>query len=140
MANSGSSWSAVRRKLRAALSNELGQRGDDQPGETADQRAVDADVLQVRADVALELRDELLLLPAHDLVLDEAADLRAVLFDQRGCSLEDLLVDPLLDLAVGAQRVADRLQHRGDALVQRLRAAVVLGGEPAAQLFPQAGE
>src|SRR5437762_12612405 len=108
---SGSRWIKTRRKLRAALSNELGERRDDEASEAADQRAVDADVLQIRADVALELGDQLLLLPAHDLVLDETADLRPVLFDERRRRPQDLLVDPLLDLVVGTQRLAQRFEH-----------------------------
>src|SRR5216117_3316530 len=140
IALSGSRWIKTRRKLRAVLSNELGERRDDEAGEPADQRAVDTDVLEIRADMALELGDQLLLLPAHDLVLDEAADLRAVLFDQRRRRPQDLLVDPLLDLAVGAQRAAERLEHRGEALVQRCRPPVVLGREPLAELAPQAAD
>src|SRR4029079_425721 len=130
------------RNLRAAgakgLARELGESRDDEAGEPADQRAVDADVLHGRPDMALELADQLLLLPAHDLVLDEAADLRAVLLDESRRRLEDLLVDPLLDFPVRAQRAAERLEHRRHALVQRLRAAVVFGRQPRAQLDPEA--
>src|SRR5436190_4664141 len=139
IALSGSRWIKTRRKLRAALSNELGERRDDEASEAADQRAVDADVLQIRADVALELGDQLLLLPAHDLVLDEASDLRAMLLHQRRHAAQDLLVDPVLHLVVGAQRAAERLDHGRCALVQRCRAAVVLGRQPLAEFAPQAG-
>ena len=90
--------------------------------------------------MALELHDELLLLPAHDLVLDEAADLRAVLLNERRHAAQDLLVDPLLHLVVRAQASAERFDHRRDALVQRRRAAVVLGDQPLAELDPEAAD
>src|SRR5918911_4736195 len=83
---------------------ELREDRNDEPGKAADQRAVDADVLQVRADVALELGDQLLFLPAHDLVFDEAPDLRAMLLHQHRRALEDLLIQPALQLAIAAQR------------------------------------
>ena len=60
---------------------------------------------------------QLLLLPAVDLVLDEAPDLRAVLLHQRRQRLQDLLVDPLPDLAVGLELLAEGAHHRRDALV-----------------------
>ena len=90
--------------------------------------------------MALELEHQPLLLPAHHLVLDEAADLRAMLLHQRRRRPQDLLVDPVLDLAVGGERAAKRFQHRRDALVQRGGPPVVLGGEPGAQLVPKAAE
>src|SRR5690349_6665223 len=99
-----------------ASMRQLRERGDHQARETAHQGAVHADVLQVRADVALELRDQLVLLPAVDLVLDEAADLGAMLFDQRRKRMQDLLVDPLPDLAVGVELLAERAHHQRDAL------------------------
>src|SRR3954462_14520068 len=82
---------------------ELRQGGDREADQGADDRAVDADVLEIRADVALELRDQLLLLPRKDLILDEAAKLGAVLFHQRGQRRQDLLVDPRADRRIGVE-------------------------------------
>src|SRR5438270_6414537 len=93
--------------MPSGLAHELRQDSDEQAGQAAHQRAVDADVLQVRTDVALELADELVLLPAHDLVLDEAPDLGAVLLDDERRAFENLLVEPGLDFAIGAQLVPD---------------------------------
>ena len=63
-----------------------------------------------------------------------------MLFHQRRHAAQDLLVDPLLHFLVGAQAPTERLNHRGDALVQRRGAAIVLGGEPLAQFGPQAAD
>src|SRR6267378_685993 len=90
------------RNKRAALAHQMGERRDQQAGKPADQRAVDADVLEIGPNVALKLADELLLLPAHDLVLDEAADLRTVLLHDERRAVQDLLVEPRLHLAIGA--------------------------------------
>src|SRR4051794_5384904 len=108
-------WGYLERSPLQLACRNLGRRGDEQPGESAHQRAVDADVLQVGTDVALELEHQPLLLPAHDLVLDEAADLGAMLFHQRRRRAQDLLVDPRLDLAIGGERASERFQHRRDA-------------------------
>src|SRR5687767_6123519 len=128
-----------RRRVQTSM-REPGQRRDGQAGEAAHQRAVDADVLQVGADVALELLHQLLFLPAVDLVLDEAADLRAVLLDQRRQRPEDLLVDPLADLAVGLELLAERAHQRRDALPGLRIAFLQVLAEPAAELLPQAAD
>src|SRR5688572_1615410 len=128
-----------RRRVQTSM-REPRQRRDGQAGEAAHQRAVDADVLQVRADVALELLHQLLFLPAIDLVLDEAADLRAVLLDQRRQRLEDLLVDPLADLAVGLELLAERAHQRRDALPGLRIVFLQILAKPAAELLPQAAD
>src|SRR5688500_6306786 len=125
-----------RRRVQTSM-REPRQRRDGEASEAAHQRAVDADVLQVGADVALELLHQLLLLPAVDLVLDEAADLRAVLLDQRRQRLEDLLVDPLPDLAIGLELLAERAHQRRDALPGQRIVFLQIFAQPAAELLPQ---
>src|SRR3954465_2539000 len=112
---------------------ELRQAGAREATQGADERAVDADVLEIRADVALELRDQLLLLPREDLILDETAKLGAVLFHQRGQRRQDLLVDPPADRGIGVELLAELDDEARQAAAHAAR-------EPGAKLAPQAAD
>src|SRR5579883_2119063 len=52
------------------------------PGEAADQRAVEADILQVAADIDLDQRDQLRHVPALDLVGDEGLNAALLVGDE----------------------------------------------------------
>src|SRR3954469_24737690 len=115
------------------LGQELRQGGDREANQGADDRAVDADVLEIGADMALELRDQLLLLPRKDLILDEAAKLGAVLFHERGQRRQDLLVDPSTDRGIGVELLAELDDEARQAAAHAAR-------KPGAKLVPQAAD
>jgi hypothetical protein len=82
---------------------------DDEPGEPADDGAVDADELQVAADLGLDALGGLCRVPALDRRRDELADLAGRLGDQRRGKRDD----PLVDLG-GQLRVVSQALPRAD--------------------------
>ena len=94
-----------------------------QPDQTADQRAVDADVLQVLADTLLHLLDQFAAFPIFHTLGNVLADLSAVTLEQarRGC--HQLFVDPVAHGGVGGQGVAQALGQAHDPFADtRIRA------------------
>src|SRR3954447_23610655 len=81
---------------KPSRNQQLRERIDAETNRRTDDRAVDADVLQVGADGTLELEHELLARPRMNLLFDEAADVRPIALDERRCRLDDLFIDERL--------------------------------------------
>ncbi|WP_423191808.1 hypothetical protein [Burkholderia vietnamiensis] len=64
----------IRAPPHVVLMQDHGNRVDQQPDETADERAVQTDELKVTTDVQLEFLHDLVILPVFHLARDEATD------------------------------------------------------------------
>src|SRR5678816_3839712 len=113
------------------------RRCNSETREAPDDGSVDAYVLKVGTDSALEFHYQALLLPPIDLILDEFAEFRAVLHDENGYSGEYLLVDPRSYSGIRIQGLAERAHHLHYPPVHtRVRSAQV-ALEPLLKLGPQ---
>ena len=73
---------------------------DDQPDEPADQRAVDADILQVAADLQLDAFDQRLGIPVLHHLADEGGDLGPARRDRAQESDTEPAVDTFTDALI----------------------------------------
>src|SRR5437588_12817293 len=80
-------------------------------GEAADQRTVEADVLQVAADVDFDQRNQLPHIPGFDLIGDEGRDAALVFGDAGAQHGDEALVDLGARLGVAGSCLAARLEH-----------------------------
>src|SRR6186713_99183 len=92
--------------LPSAQPRELRGGVDRKADQAADQRTVDADELQVAADVALELVRHLGGIPVADARDDVEADVLPIALDPARRRSPDLLVDPVLHRCIGEQLLA----------------------------------
>src|SRR4051812_19426717 len=77
-----------------------------QASQPADQRTVEADVLQVLADINLDQRDQLRHVPGFHLVGDEGRYAAFLLGDHRAQDRDQTLVDLASQLGVGSERLS----------------------------------
>ena len=88
---------------------------DRQPDERPDDSAVDADVLEVAADIELDALGGFLRIPALDGVGDDAGDLRAEALGQITGSGGDLVIDTAGELRVRLQPFGEFADELPDA-------------------------
>src|SRR6202008_4062674 len=74
-------------------------------GEAADQRAVEADVLQIAADIDLDQRDQLRHVPALHLVRDEALYAALLVGNEAAQHDDEALVDLAAQLGIASERI-----------------------------------
>src|SRR4051794_20594011 len=82
--------------------------------EPADQRAVEADVLQVAANVDFDQRNQLRHVPRLDLVGDEGRTAALLARDKTAQPRDQAFVDPPAQLGIAGQRFARRDTHSGE--------------------------
>src|SRR3954447_11561377 len=80
----------------------------------ADQRAVEADVLQVAANVDFDQRNQLRHIPRFDLVGDEGRDAALLVRDETAQHRDQPLVDLAAQLGIARKRFARRDAHSGE--------------------------
>src|SRR5256714_3596360 len=91
--------------------------------EAADQRAVEADVLQVAANVDFDQRNQLCHIPRLDLVGDEGRNAALLVCDETAQHRYQTLVDLAAQLGIAGERFARRDTHAGEMMLQHLRLA-----------------
>ncbi len=89
----------------------------------ADQRAVEADVLQVAADIDLDQADQLRHVPGLDLIGDEAGDAALLVGDEAAQHHHDALIDFRAHLGISRELAAGFHEHGGEMLLQDSAAA-----------------
>src|SRR5436305_9439015 len=92
-------------------------------GEAADQRTVEADVLQVAADVDFDQRNQLRHVPGFHLVGDESRDAALLLGDKAAQHRDEALIDLAAKLGIAGERLACRDEHAAEMVLQNLRLA-----------------
>src|SRR3954468_8940103 len=91
--------------------------------EPADQRAVEADVLQVAANVDFDQRNQLRHVPRLDLVGDEGRHAALLVRDETAQNRDQALVDLAAQLAIACECFTRRDTHAGQMMLQHLRLA-----------------
>src|SRR5215475_4507440 len=82
--------------------------------EAPDQRAVEADILQVLADVDFDQRNQLRHIPGFHLIGDEGRDAALLLGDEAAQHGDEALVDLGAKLGVAGERFACRDEHAAE--------------------------
>src|SRR6266478_10036117 len=89
-------------------------------GEPADQRAVEADVLQIPADVDFDQRNQLPHVPGLDLIGNESRNAAFLVGDETPENGDEALVDLGAQLGIAGQRLASLHEHARQMLLQHL--------------------
>src|SRR3954468_19720134 len=105
-------------------------------GETADQRTVEADVLQVATDVDFDQRNQLRHVPRLDLVGDEGRDAALLVGDEAAQHRYQALVDLAAQLGVAGKRFARGDEHAGEMMLQHLCLAARAALDEGARIGP----
>jgi len=109
---------------------------DQEPDQSADQRAVDADVLQVLADLQLEPVDQCGGVPGLHHIGDEGADLGAARRNRAGHQVANPPVDLHLERLVFPQPPPGAQQAVFDAGGDRLRMGGDVGRQASVDFLP----
>src|SRR6478735_10574598 len=91
--------------------------------EPADQRAIEADVLQVAADVDFNQRNQLRHIPRLDLVGNKGRDAALLIRNEAAQHRHQALVDLAAELGIAGERLAGCDEHPGEMMLQHLRLA-----------------
>src|SRR5882672_12616746 len=128
----------------AATSRRSAEQDGDQEQRAADaganQRAGDADVVEVGAEREFQTVDDRARLPALDGIADELPDLAAPRYDHSECRFIDGGVEAGAHRDVARQGAAEREQPAGDRLARLGIGQGQIGEDDLAQPVPQRGE
>src|ERR1700742_3338106 len=89
--------------------------------EASDQRAVEADILQVFSDVDFDQRNQLRHVPGFHLVGNEGGDAALLLGDEAAQHHDKALVDLVTKLGIAGERLTGRNERADEIVLQNLR-------------------
>src|SRR3974390_848601 len=105
-------------------------------GQSADQRSVEPDVLQVAADIDLNQRNQLPHVPCLDLIGDERGYAALLIRDETAQHRDEPFVDFTAQFGIGGKRLARFHEHAGKMLLQDLALAAGAALDERARVRP----
>src|SRR6516162_10446504 len=104
--------------------------------QSADQRSIEPDVLQVAADIDLDQRNQLPHVPCLDLIDDERGDSALLIRDETAQHRDESFVDFTAQFGIGGKRLARFHEHAGEMLLQDLALAAGAALDERARVRP----